>query len=616
MVLFPLVYGELYSKFNLKPPRGLLFYGPPGTGKTLVASALAIECSSSERKVSFIFRKGSDCLSKYVGESEKKLRKIFQSAQQAKPCIIFFDEVDGLAPTRSNRQDFVHASVVSTLLALMDGLDNNSEIIVIGATNRLEAIDPALRRPGRFDRELYFPLPCYIARKDILSVYVKSWKQKPSVKFLAYLASKTVGYCGSDLQALCAEAVMCCVRRHYPQIYSSKTKFNINERTLKVEKQDFVLAQRSIVPASCRVKSILIKCLSSYIFPLLEDHFYSILNIIRSVCPSEMLIPKDTSSSSVFKSTHCPRLLLCGRDNCHTRHLGPALLHNIENLPCHLLDVVSLFEETGRTVQETIIQKVKTAKRTLPSILYVPDILTWWNLVEEISRNIFISLMKGQDRSVYMFVLITISSDITDIPHEIVELFDEHQGEIYEIQCPNSVQRKKFFQQLFLNPHTTANTISNHSSYGDFLQVWEQKKKRKMEVSKQSVVTEVLKGPVTRSSKMKTESKSKLSYLPSRFNQNLKRKRSKSDEKFESKKLDVSSKILAENRKSWFHYGNEQGIQNLLSEIVERTEKWTTLELEGLYFSLQGVLSQPDTYDYTSVTEHLTHYFNYKKSNQ
>lgn len=195
MVLFPLVYGELYSKFNLKPPRGLLFYGPPGlfniiyfqvwlintlisfiiliegTGKTLVASALAIECSSSERKVSFIFRKGSDCLSKYVGESEKKLRKIFQSAQQAKPCIIFFDEVDGLAPTRSNRQDFVHASVVSTLLALMDGLDNNSEIIVIGATNRLEAIDPALRRPGRFDRELYFPLPCYIARKDILSVW-------------------------------------------------------------------------------------------------------------------------------------------------------------------------------------------------------------------------------------------------------------------------------------------------------------------------------------------------------------------------------------------------------------------------------------------------------------
>lgn len=91
-------------------------------------------------------------------------------AQQSKPCIIFFDEVDGLAPVRSSRQDFVHASIVSTLLALMDGLENNSEIIVIGATNRIDAIDPALRRPGRFDRELYFPLPCYAARKEILSV--------------------------------------------------------------------------------------------------------------------------------------------------------------------------------------------------------------------------------------------------------------------------------------------------------------------------------------------------------------------------------------------------------------------------------------------------------------
>lgn len=143
-----------------------------GTGKTLIASALAVECSNTDRKVSFIARKGADCLSKYVGESEKKLQKIFHTAQQTRPCIIFFDEVDGLAPVRSSRQEFVHASIVSTLLALMDGLDNNSEIIVIGATNRLDSIDPALRRPGRFDRELYFPLPCYTARKDILSVFI------------------------------------------------------------------------------------------------------------------------------------------------------------------------------------------------------------------------------------------------------------------------------------------------------------------------------------------------------------------------------------------------------------------------------------------------------------
>ncbi|XP_048507239.1 ATPase family AAA domain-containing protein 2-like [Athalia rosae] len=233
-VLFPLMYGDIYARFNVKPPRGLLFYGPPGTGKTLMAGALALECSTAGRKVSFISRKGSDCLSKWVGDSEKRLRDIFLRAKQTKPCIIFFDEVDGLAPVRSSRQDFVHTSVVSTLLALMDGLDNNSEVIVIGATNRLEAIDPALRRPGRFDKELYFPLPCFNTRKEILAVHVNNWKDKPGKRFVSYLASKTIGFCGSDLQALCAEAVMCCVRRNYPQIYTTKAKHRINGRFLKV----------------------------------------------------------------------------------------------------------------------------------------------------------------------------------------------------------------------------------------------------------------------------------------------------------------------------------------------------------------------------------------------
>ena len=138
---------------------GVLFYGPPGTGKTLVARALVNECSSPDRRISFFMRKGADCLCKYVGESERQLRVLFEQAYQQRPSIIFFDEIDGLAPVRSARQDQIHASIVSTLLALMDGLDNRGEVVVIGATNRLDAIDPALRRPGRFDREFRFSLP-------------------------------------------------------------------------------------------------------------------------------------------------------------------------------------------------------------------------------------------------------------------------------------------------------------------------------------------------------------------------------------------------------------------------------------------------------------------------
>uniref|UniRef100_A0A8C9VL70 ATPase family AAA domain containing 2B n=1 Tax=Scleropages formosus TaxID=113540 RepID=A0A8C9VL70_SCLFO len=159
MVVFPLLYPEVFEKFKIQPPRGCLFYGPPGTGKTLVARALANECSQGDRKVSFFMRKGADCLSKWVGESERQLRLLFDQAYLMRPSIIFFDEIDGLAPVRSSRQDQIHSSIVSTLLALMDGLDSRGEIVVIGATNRLDSIDPALRRPGRFDREFLFSLP-------------------------------------------------------------------------------------------------------------------------------------------------------------------------------------------------------------------------------------------------------------------------------------------------------------------------------------------------------------------------------------------------------------------------------------------------------------------------
>ena len=167
MVMLPLLYPEVFERFDLTPPSGVLFFGPPGTGKTLVARALANTCSVGGKRVSFFMRKGADCLSKWVGEAERQLRLLFEQAKRMQPSIIFFDEIDGLAPVRSQKQDQIHSSIVSTMLALMDGLDKRGQVVVIGATNRVDAIDPALRRPGRFDRELMFTLPnrvCSCAR--------------------------------------------------------------------------------------------------------------------------------------------------------------------------------------------------------------------------------------------------------------------------------------------------------------------------------------------------------------------------------------------------------------------------------------------------------------------
>lgn len=159
------------------------------------------------QKVAFFMRKGADVLNKWVGESERQLKNLFEQARLMQPAIIFFDEIDGLAPVRSSKQDQIHSSIVTTLLALMDGLDSRGQVIVIGATNRIDSIDPALRRPGRFDREFYFALPSRSARKEILGIHTGKWEPKPDDELLEELADGTKGYCGSDLRALCTEGM-------------------------------------------------------------------------------------------------------------------------------------------------------------------------------------------------------------------------------------------------------------------------------------------------------------------------------------------------------------------------------------------------------------------------
>ncbi|KAF4658228.1 hypothetical protein FOZ61_005758 [Perkinsus olseni] len=288
-VLLPLVYPELFKGLGVSPPRGLLLHGPPGTGKTLLARCLAGSCSrlGGGAKVSFFMRKGADVLSKWVGEGERLLRELFDQARKAQPSIIFFDEIDGLAPVRigcsgANSSDPVasggsshSSSLVATLLALMDGLDGRGEhVVVLAATNRPDAVDPALRRPGRFDKELRFSPPRGAAeRRAVLEVHTRKWRSDqmpPGTAAWICDPSRTAGFTGADLKALTEEAVMMAVRRTYPQIYEEairqtsgdlngakrrstlRQKFMVSASNVVVTPLDFTAALKKIVPSSRR----------------------------------------------------------------------------------------------------------------------------------------------------------------------------------------------------------------------------------------------------------------------------------------------------------------------------------------------------------------------------
>ncbi|KAL2653127.1 hypothetical protein R1flu_021255 [Riccia fluitans] len=217
MVILPLLYPGAFDRLGIVPPRGVLLHGHSGTGKTLVVRALAGACARGSEKISYFARKGADCLGKYVGDAERQLRLLFQVAEQHQPSIIFFDEIDGLAPSRSrDGQDQTHSSVVSTLLALMDGLSSRGSVIVIGATNRPDALDPALRRPGRFDREIYFPLPSVADRAAILALHTQSWVPRPAPEDLSAVARVTRGFAGADLRALCTDVALKALKRVAP----------------------------------------------------------------------------------------------------------------------------------------------------------------------------------------------------------------------------------------------------------------------------------------------------------------------------------------------------------------------------------------------------------------
>jgi transitional endoplasmic reticulum ATPase len=247
MVELPLRHPELFERLGIEAPKGVLIHGSPGTGKTLLAKAVA-----NESDANFIYVGGPELISKFVGESEERLRQLFREAEENAPSIIFMDEIDAIAPKREEATGEVERRMVSQLLALMDGLKARGQVIVIGATNRPNAIDPALRRPGRFDREIEIGIPDREARREILTIHTRNMPLDKDVD-LDYLANATHGYTGADISLLCKEAAMKALRRIMPKI-------NLDEETIPIEilesitvkMKDFQDAMREIQPSALR----------------------------------------------------------------------------------------------------------------------------------------------------------------------------------------------------------------------------------------------------------------------------------------------------------------------------------------------------------------------------
>ena len=252
MIELPLRHPEIFEKLGIEAPKGVLLYGPPGTGKTLLAKAVA-----NESNAHFISISGPEIMSKFYGESEARLREIFKEAREKAPSIIFVDEIDSIAPKREEVTGEVERRVVSQMLSLMDGLEARGKVIVISATNRPNAIDPALRRPGRFDREIEIKVPDKKGRQEILQIHTRNMpladEEQPLPVKIEKIASVSHGYVGADLEYLCKEAAMKCLRRLLPELNLEEEK--IPPETLDkliVNADDFKKALVEVTPSGMR----------------------------------------------------------------------------------------------------------------------------------------------------------------------------------------------------------------------------------------------------------------------------------------------------------------------------------------------------------------------------
>ncbi|KAK4202713.1 hypothetical protein QBC40DRAFT_135646, partial [Triangularia verruculosa] len=465
MVTLPLLYPELFTRFHVTPPRGVLFHGPPGTGKTLLARALANSVGHGGRKISFYMRKGADALSKWVGEAEKQLRLLFEEARRTQPSIIFFDEIDGLAPVRSSKQEQIHASIVSTLLALMDGMDGRGQVIVIGATNRPDNIDPALRRPGRFDREFYFPLPDLEGRLSILGIHTKDWGLAP--QFMRALAENTKGYGGADLRALCTEAALNAIQRTYPQIYSSKEKLVVDPSKINISATDFMISVKKMIPSSERSTSSSAVPLPRTVEPLLRNQHKALIGVLDNILPREKKLTAleealyepypDADTGFAREAAHAefgrsrifrPRLLIAGLPGMGQNYLAAAMLHHLEGVHVENMDVSSLLGDGRQVIASRFIE----VKRHKPAVIFIPNVDLWFRSIPDVAIEMFKTLIMRIPPSDPVLLMGTAecTPELLD-PELLGGLFGFSKKNRAVIDPPERSYRLEFFENLLVH---------------------------------------------------------------------------------------------------------------------------------------------------------------------
>lgn len=369
---------------------------------------------------------------------------------------------------RSSKQEQIHSSIVSTLLALMDGMDGRGQVIVIGATNRPDAVDPALRRPGRFDREFYFQLPNTEARRAILDIHTKGWTPPLSDAVKNELAKRSKGYGGADLRALCTEAALNAVQRKYPQIYRSSEKLLIDPRTIHVTPQDFMLSLKTIVPSSERSASSGASPLPRMIEPLLAPYLKDIIARLREVLPpqrnasalEEAEYEDAVASASgfereellqAFDSSCCmrPRLLIHGRAGMGQQYLTAAVLNHLEGTYIQSFDLATLLGDSARSTEAAVIQLFTEAKRHKPSIIYLPDISRWQDTIPPTTLSTFYSLVNSLLPSDPVLILGVLEYPKTLEEDSITQcLFPHHDDDRFCLQPPKDSWRHDFFRTV------------------------------------------------------------------------------------------------------------------------------------------------------------------------
>jgi transitional endoplasmic reticulum ATPase len=361
MVELPLRYAEAFERLGIEAPKGVLLYGPPGTGKTLIARAIA-----SETKLHFIRVNGPEIIHKFYGESEARLREIFEEASLKAPSIIFIDEIDAIAPKRAEVLGDVEKRVVAQLLALMDGMVSRGNVIVIGATNIPEMIDPALRRPGRFDREIVIPVPNVEGRRAILRIHSRRMPLAPDVS-LDRLAQITHAFVGADLESLCKEAGMVALRRylslegenHLDAILSTSEQ-------LQITMEDFLAALREIEPTATRefyTERSTVKW-----------HHIGGLSQIKEVLVSIVDWPTKYPDLFAAGKVHPPRGILFSGPSGTGKTLMAKALAGETGLNFISISGPTLFSKWLGESEKGLHQIFKKAKQSAPCILFFDEI--------------------------------------------------------------------------------------------------------------------------------------------------------------------------------------------------------------------------------------------------